>query len=48
MLFELDQQPGGRRDAREVSRYVAALDHGLARLRGGFRCRCACCARSTV
>jgi Fic family protein len=37
MLFELDQQPGVPiEDAREVSRYVAALDHGLARLRGGF------------
>jgi Fic family protein len=23
-------------DAREVSRYVAALEHGLQRLRGGF------------
>ncbi len=37
MLFELDQQPGVPiEDAREVSRCVAALDHGLARLRGGF------------
>src|SRR5947207_10219099 len=42
MLFELDRQPGVPiedariEDAREVSRYVAALDHGLARLRGGF------------
>ena len=37
MLFELDEQPGvPLEDAREVSRYVAALEHGLARLRGGF------------
>lgn len=37
MLFELDQQPGVPvEDAREVSRYVAALEHGLTRLRGGF------------
>ncbi len=37
MLFELDEQPGVPvEDAREVSRYVAALDHGLKRLRGGF------------
>src|SRR3989441_4369804 len=37
MLFELDEQPGAPvEDAREVSRYVAALEHGLKRLRGGF------------
>ena len=37
MLFELDEQPGvPMEDAREVSRYVAALEHGLARVRGGF------------
>ena len=37
MLFELDEQPGvPLEDAREVSRYVAALEHGLQRLRGGF------------
>ncbi len=37
MLFELDEQPGvPLEDAREVSRYVAALEHGLSRLRGGF------------
>ena len=37
MLFELDEQPGVPiEDAREVSRYVAALDHGLRRMRGGF------------
>lgn len=37
MLFELDEQPGvPMEDAREVSRYVAALEHGLQRLRGGF------------
>jgi len=37
LLFELDEQPGVPvEDAREVSRYVAALEHGLKRLRGGF------------
>ena len=37
MLFELDELPGvPLEDAREVSRYVAALEHGLQRLRGGF------------
>lgn len=37
LLFEIDQQPGvPLEDAREVSRYVAALEHGLKRLRGGF------------
>lgn len=37
MLFEIDEQPGGPlEDAREVSRCVAAMDHGLARLREGF------------
>ena len=34
MLYELDEQPGvPEEDAREVSRYVAALEHGLKRLR---------------
>jgi Fic family protein len=37
MLFELDEQPGvPMEDAREVSRYVAALEHGLEQVRGGF------------
>lgn len=37
MLYELDEQPGvPMEDAREVSRYVGALEHGLKRLRGGF------------
>ena len=37
MLFEIDEQPGVPvEDAREVSRYVAALEHGLKRLHGGF------------
>lgn len=35
MLYELDEQPGvPEEDAQEVSRYVAALEHGLKRLRG--------------
>jgi Fic family protein len=37
LLFEIDQQPGVPiEDAREVSRYVDALQHGLKRLRGGL------------
>lgn len=37
MLFEIDEQPGvPMDDAREVSRCVAALDEGLAKLRGGL------------
>lgn len=37
LLFELDEVPGvPRDDVVEVSNYVAALDHGLNRLRGGF------------
>jgi Fic family protein len=37
MLFELDEVPGVPiDDVVEVSNYVAALDHGMARLRGGF------------
>lgn len=37
LLFEVDEDPGvPLEDAAEVSRYVAALDHGLDRLRGGF------------
>ncbi|MEI8121085.1 MAG: Fic family protein [bacterium] len=37
LLFELDQQPGAPLDdVREVSNYVAAMDYGLNRLKGGF------------
>jgi Fic family protein len=37
LLFEANEQPGvPLDDAREVSRCVAALEHGLRRLRGGF------------
>ena len=37
MLFELDQAPGvPLDDVVEVSNYVAAMDHGLARLKEGF------------
>ena len=40
LLFELDEAPGvPLDDVVEVSNYVAALEHGLARLREGFRCR---------
>lgn len=37
LLFELEAEPGvPLDDVREVSNYVAALDHGLSRIRGGF------------
>jgi Fic family protein len=37
LLFELDHQPGvPLDDVREVSNYVAALEHGLRRLEKGF------------
>ena len=37
LLFELDQEPGvPLHDVREVSNYVAALDHGLRRLKEGL------------
>jgi Fic family protein len=37
LLSELDEAPGVPvDDVAEVSNYVAALDHGLARMRGGF------------
>jgi Fic family protein len=37
LLFEMDGAPGvPLDDVREVSNYVAAMEHGLKRLRGGF------------
>ncbi|HEY9549100.1 MAG TPA: Fic family protein [Kiloniellaceae bacterium] len=37
LLFEFENAPGAPLDdVREVSNYVAAMNHGLARLRGGF------------
>ena len=37
LLFELDQEPGGPlKDVREVSNYVADLDHGLRLLQEGL------------
>ena len=37
LLYEIDQEPGvPLSDVREVSNYVAALEHGLARLEEGF------------
>lgn len=37
LLFEMDMEPGvPLDDVREVSNYVAALEHGLLRLEGGF------------
>jgi Fic family protein len=38
LLFEMEQAPGAPvDDVVEVSNYVAAMEHGLARLRGGFQ-----------
>lgn len=40
LLYEIDEQPGVPvDDAREVSRCVAALEHGLEKLRGGLPLR---------
>lgn len=37
LMYELDQKPGAPlNDVREVSNYVAALDHGLRLLEGGL------------
>lgn len=37
LLYELDQAPGvPLDDVREVSNYIAALEHGLQRMREGF------------
>jgi Fic family protein len=37
LLFEMEQAPGvPTRDVVDVSNYVAAMEHGLARLRGSF------------
>ena len=37
LLFELDEAPGvALDDVREVSRYVAALEHGIRRISDGF------------
>jgi Fic family protein len=37
LLFELEELPGVPvDDVEEVSNYIAALNHGLARMRGGF------------
>jgi len=37
LVFELEEAPGAPfDDVVEVSNYVAALEHGMARLRGGF------------
>lgn len=37
LLYEVDEQPGVPvEDAREVSRCVAALEHGLKKMRGGL------------
>lgn len=37
LLFEIEEAPGvPLADVSEVSRYVAAMDHGFARMRGGF------------
>jgi Fic family protein len=36
LLFELDDAAAGNDDVQEVSNYVAAMRHGIARLEGGF------------
>ncbi|MCH4903760.1 Fic family protein, partial [Cylindrospermopsis raciborskii CHAB3438] len=37
LIFELEEQPGvPLDDVREVSNYLAALEHGLRLLRGGL------------
>ena len=37
LQHEIDTVPGApQEDVKDVSNYVAAMDHGLARLRGGF------------
>ncbi|MCX7038247.1 MAG: Fic family protein [Spirochaetes bacterium] len=37
LLFEIDEAPGvPLADVAEVSRYVAAVEHGIARMRSGF------------
>ena len=49
LLYEIDEQPGVPvEDAREVSRCVAALEHGLAAsARRIAAVACACCAACT-
>jgi Fic family protein len=47
LLFESEAEPGvPLNDVREVSNYIAAMEHGLARLKEGFRSACACCGDS--
>ncbi len=46
LLFELDQEPGAPLDdVQEVSNYVAAMNHGLARLAEGFPLSLRICKR---
>jgi Fic family protein len=48
LLFEIDEQPGVPvDDAREVSRYVAAMERAWSGCAAGCRFRCACSARPT-
>src|SRR5947208_12912365 len=48
LLFENDEAPGVPiADVQEVSRYVAALNHALKRMREGFPLSCASFARFT-
>jgi Fic family protein len=48
MLFENDEAPDVPiHDVQEVSNYVAALNHGLARLRAGFPFRAAADSRDS-
>lgn len=46
LLFEMDEMPGVPfDDVVEVSNYVAAMEHGLGRLRSGFPYQAGSCAR---
>jgi Fic family protein len=48
LLYEVDVAPGVPvEDVREVSLYVAALEHGIKRLRVVFRSRRACSEKCT-
>jgi hypothetical protein len=48
LLYEQKETPGvPLEDVEEVSRYVAAVNHGVKRLREGFRLVFDCCEKST-
>jgi Fic family protein len=48
LAHEIEALPGALGDdVREVSRYVDAMNHGLERMVGGFRCRTGSASRKT-